>query len=83
MFLHSGLHQGECLSTEQGVVALRVTMLTQKLSKSQERVGSMSLALYSCTGILVSSLPLHSFIFFSSCSLSITIVLLRTGLCWL
>ena len=33
MFLHSGLHQGECLSTEQGVVALRVTMLTQKLAK--------------------------------------------------
>ena len=33
MFLQSGLHQGECLSTEQGVVALRVTILTQKWAK--------------------------------------------------
>ena len=33
MFLHSGLHRGECLSMEQGVVALRVKMLTQKLAK--------------------------------------------------
>ena len=33
MFLHSGLHQGECLSMEQGVVVLRVTMLTKKWAK--------------------------------------------------
>ena len=33
MFLHSGLHQGDCLSTEQGIVALSFTMLTQKLAK--------------------------------------------------
>ena len=79
MFLHSGLHQGECLSIEQGVVVLRVTMLTQKLTKSLERVGSMLLALCSRTDISVMSLPWHSFIFFSSCTLRITIILLGTG----
>ena len=33
MFVHSWLHQNEHLSMEQGVVALRVKMLTQKLAK--------------------------------------------------